>query len=140
MEVLLFSIFTNSLFLEIKPFHLYFNRKELHLDPIHHLLRWINVSRLSSGPLFRRIDSFDRVVMSGSRALVSLSKITNLIHRVRNSLWSTSEIICWTLAKTLHHMELILFVVVAVNISQVKGDGILENYVIGVDGAWTLTT
>jgi hypothetical protein len=57
-------------FLEIKPFHLYFNRKELYLDPIHHLLRWIHVSRLTTGPLFRRIDSFDRVVISGSKALV----------------------------------------------------------------------
>jgi hypothetical protein len=56
--------------LEIKPFHLYFNRKEPYIDPIHHLLRWIHVSRLTTGPLFRRIDSFDRVVMSGSRALV----------------------------------------------------------------------
>ena len=74
----MFLIFTNVfLFLEIKPFHLYFNRKESHLDPVHHLLRWIHVSRLMSGPLFRRIDSFDQVVMAGSKALVQLSKITN---------------------------------------------------------------
>jgi len=36
-------------------------------------------------------------------------------------------------------MELIPFVVVAVNTSQVIEDGEFENYVIGEDGAWTLT-
>jgi len=55
--------------LEIKPFHLFFNRKELHLDPVHHLLRWIHVSRLTVGPLFRRIDSYDRVVVTGTKPL-----------------------------------------------------------------------
>ena len=35
-------------------------------------------------------------------------------------------------------MELILFVVEAVNISQVKEDGKYESYVIGDDGAWIL--
>ena len=56
--------------LEIKPFYLYFNRKEPHLDPVHNLLRWIHVSRLTTGPLFRRIDSIDRVRILGSRGLV----------------------------------------------------------------------
>ena len=45
--------------LEIKPFHLYFNRTEPHLDPIHHLICWIHASRLTIGLLFRRIDSLD---------------------------------------------------------------------------------
>jgi integrase len=62
------SFFTSP---EIKPFHLFFNRKELHLDPVHHLLRWIHVSHLTTGPLFRRIDSYDRVVQSGNKGLVS---------------------------------------------------------------------
>jgi hypothetical protein len=56
--------------IEIKPFHLFYNRKELHLDPIHNLLRWIRVSRLTAGPLFRRVDQFDRVVMTSSKSLV----------------------------------------------------------------------
>lgn len=64
------SIFTN---LEIKPFHLYFNRKELHLDPVHHLLRWIHVSRLTTGPLFRQVDPYDRVTMTSNKALVRSS-------------------------------------------------------------------
>jgi hypothetical protein len=59
--------------LEIKPFHLYFNRKEPHLDPVHHLLRWIHVSRLTTGPLFRKVDSYDRVIITGNKALVSIS-------------------------------------------------------------------
>jgi hypothetical protein len=48
------SFFTN---LEIKSFHLFFNRQELHLDPVHLLLRWIRVSRFIIGSLFRRIDA-----------------------------------------------------------------------------------
>ena len=40
--------------------------------------------------------------------------------------------------KTLHYMELIHFVMMAVSISQVKRDGIFENYVTEVDGAWSL--
>jgi len=68
MEVYsLSSIFTN---LEIKPFHLFYNRKELHLDPVHLLLRWIHVSRLRSGPLFRKIDVQDRVSVNFKKALV----------------------------------------------------------------------
>ena len=61
------STFTN---LEIKPFHLFFNRKEPHLDPVHLLLRWMYVSRFTSGPLFRRIDTQDRVSMNSTKALV----------------------------------------------------------------------
>lgn len=56
---------------EILPFHLYYNRKELHLDPVHHLLRWIHISRLTTGPLFRRFDTVDRPILSGSNALVA---------------------------------------------------------------------
>lgn len=70
------SIFTN---LEIKPFHLFFNRKELYLDPVHLLLRWIHVSRLTTGPLFRRIDTQDRVPMNSTKALIRSSKFTKLI-------------------------------------------------------------
>jgi hypothetical protein len=72
----IFSIFT---MLEIKPFHLFYNRKELHLDPVHLLLRWINISRLKTGPLFRRIDPHDRVVINADKALVKSSKFTKLI-------------------------------------------------------------
>ena len=69
------SNFTN---LEIKPFHLFFNRKELHLDPVHLLLRWMHVSRLTTGPLFRRIDIQDRVSMNSTKALVQSLKFTKL--------------------------------------------------------------
>ena len=58
---------------EIKPFHLFFNHKEPHLDPVHHLLHWIHVSQLTAGPLFRRIDPYDRVVIVGNKALAQLS-------------------------------------------------------------------
>jgi hypothetical protein len=71
----IFSIFTK---LEIKPFHLFYNRKELYLDPVHLLLRWINVSRLKTGPLFRRIDPHDRVVKNSSKTLVKSSEFTKL--------------------------------------------------------------
>ena len=66
------GISTSSTFmsLEIKPFHLFFNRKELHLDPIHHLLQWVAASRLVSGPLFRQVDTADRVIIDGNKALV----------------------------------------------------------------------
>jgi len=64
------SSFTNP---EIKPFHLYFDRQEPHLDAIHHLLRWIHVSRLTTGPLFRNVDSYDRVITVGNKALVPVS-------------------------------------------------------------------
>jgi hypothetical protein len=40
------------------------------MDPVHHLLRWIHVSRLDTGLLFRRFDMYDRPVMTGSCALV----------------------------------------------------------------------
>ena len=66
------GISTSSAFtsLEIKPFHLFFNRQELHLDPVHLLLRWIRVSRLTTGSLFRRIDAQDRVSMNITKTLV----------------------------------------------------------------------
>lgn len=57
----------------IKPFHLYFDREEPHVDPIHHLLRWIHVSRLTTGPLFRNVDPYDRVITAGNKALVPIS-------------------------------------------------------------------
>jgi hypothetical protein len=56
--------------IEIKPFHLFFNRKEPHLDPVHNLLRWIRVCRFISGPLFRRVDQSDRIIISSLKSLV----------------------------------------------------------------------
>jgi hypothetical protein len=79
--------------IEIKPFYLYFDRLQPHLDPVHHLLRWIYVSRLTTGPLFRRIDTLDRVVASGSKALV-FSIVTMLRFRLQISSWSTLETTC----------------------------------------------
>lgn len=138
MEVTSFyaSIFTN---IEIKPFHLYFNRSEPHLDPIHHLLRWIHVSRLTTGPLFRRIDTLDRVVLTGSKALVPVRNLRQLIFRHLTSSWSILGTISWTSERTPHLMGHIPFVGGGVSISQARGDGISGNCVTGGDGVWILT-
>jgi hypothetical protein len=52
--------------LEIKPFHLYWNRKERHLDPTDALLRWIGELRQTTGPLFRKFDAYDRPMLMGN--------------------------------------------------------------------------
>jgi len=46
---------------EIKPFHLFHNIKERHLDPTHAILCWIHQSRIKEGYIFRRISADDRV-------------------------------------------------------------------------------
>jgi hypothetical protein len=47
--------------IEIKPFHLFHNSKERHLDPTHSILCWIHESRITEGYLFRRISADDRL-------------------------------------------------------------------------------
>jgi hypothetical protein len=60
---------TNDL-LEIKPFHLYHNTEERHLDPTHMLLCWMRECRIQEGFVFRRFMASDRI--SGeNRPLVS---------------------------------------------------------------------
>ena len=46
---------------EIKPFHLYNNIEEPHLDPVRALLGWIRHSRIREGYIFRRIMADDRI-------------------------------------------------------------------------------
>ena len=73
--------------LEIKPFYLYFNCKEPHLDPVHHLLRWIYESRLTNGPLFRKLDAQDRVIEVESKGLVRNFAIFESYFRLQSSSW-----------------------------------------------------
>lgn len=62
-ERLLFnsSLLTNRL--GIKPFYLFIDVKEPHLDPVFALLEWIHVSQIKQGYLFRRINANDQVVL-----------------------------------------------------------------------------
>ena len=46
---------------EIKPFHLFHNIKDRHLDPTHAILCWIRQCRIREGYIFRRISADDRV-------------------------------------------------------------------------------
>jgi hypothetical protein len=46
---------------EVKPFHLWFNREKLHLDPVHALLRWQHWSGVKAGYVFRRVTLNDQV-------------------------------------------------------------------------------
>jgi len=46
---------------EIKPFHLYHNIEEPHLDPVRAILGWIRHSRIREGYIFRRIMADDRI-------------------------------------------------------------------------------
>jgi hypothetical protein len=55
--------------IEIKPFHLFPNHDEPHLDPIRAILRWIYVSRITEGYIFRRITTDDRLIAE-NRSLV----------------------------------------------------------------------
>src|SRR5271154_2261294 len=47
--------------LEIKPFHLYHNTEERHLDPAHMLLCWMRECRVQDGFIFRRFMANDRI-------------------------------------------------------------------------------
>ena len=80
--------------IEIKPLHLYYNRKELHLDPVHHLRRWIHVSRLETGPLFRRFDALDRSLLVGSYVLGMFDNF-EINFSLQSSSLSTSETTYW---------------------------------------------
>jgi hypothetical protein len=46
---------------EIKPFHLYHNTEERHLDPTHMLLCWMRECRIQEGFIFRRFMASDRI-------------------------------------------------------------------------------
>jgi hypothetical protein len=60
MEVMACQVGIND-FLEVKPFHFFHNPKQLHLDPVHAILRWLRLSRIREGYLFRRISVDDRI-------------------------------------------------------------------------------
>jgi len=62
--------------IEIKPFHLWFNREKLHLDPVHALLRWIKVSNVRKGFIFRKVSLYDQV-SAQDKPLVRTSKLSN---------------------------------------------------------------
>jgi len=47
--------------LEIKPFHLFHNLKERHLDATHMILCWMRECRITEGYLFRRFLAEDRI-------------------------------------------------------------------------------
>lgn len=57
--------------LEIKPFYLYWNRKEPHLDATHLLCRWLHNTNIKDGFIFRRFDQYDRIE-STNRPMVRL--------------------------------------------------------------------
>jgi hypothetical protein len=50
-----------QIIIEIKPFHLYHNRENIHLDPVHTILRWISYSKITERPLFRHFNKYDQV-------------------------------------------------------------------------------
>jgi hypothetical protein len=93
---------------EIKPFHLFHNPKEPHLDPVHALLCWIHVARIKEGYIFRRISTDDRIAAE-NKPLVWMSLGTTIVHlmlicRVRNFSLSFSAIIFWIYLWTSHPM------------------------------------
>jgi hypothetical protein len=62
----------NSLLLDIKPFHLYaLNASEAYLCPVRALAEWINPSEITTGYLFRKFASGDRVA-EANQPIVSL--------------------------------------------------------------------
>ena len=61
----------SNFFLEIKPFHLYHNYNERYLDPIHNLLHWIALSKITKGFIFRKITAHDQVSQE-NKPLVSI--------------------------------------------------------------------
>jgi len=48
--------------IEIKPFHLFHNIKDRHLDPTHIILCWIHHSHIKEGYIFRHISADDRII------------------------------------------------------------------------------
>ena len=129
--------------LEVKPFHLYWNRKDLHLDPVHALLQWLHEARVQSGYLFRRITVHDQVSQENrplvskirKRRKIKLSSDSNM-NRVASNSWRHFDTICSILALIQLPMAHTLFVVAAASILQLKNGGQYENCVTGVDGAW----
>ena len=63
--------------IEIKPFHLWFNREKPYLDPVHALLRWIKVSNIRKGYVFRKVSLYDQI-SEKDKPLVSSSKFPNI--------------------------------------------------------------
>lgn len=66
-----FIFFGINVRLEIKPFHLYFNRTEPHLDPVAALLNWLGVSKITSGYIFHRVLVDDQIDMRATQPIVS---------------------------------------------------------------------
>lgn len=53
---------TNEL-IGIKPFYLYLDTKDIHLNPVFALLQWIDISEITQGYLFRRVNTNDQVIL-----------------------------------------------------------------------------
>jgi hypothetical protein len=50
--------------IEIKPFHLFPDVASPHLDAVRAILRWMHVSRIAEGYIFRKISVDDRISMA----------------------------------------------------------------------------
>jgi len=61
MEVVLQRFSVSNICLEIKPFHLYNNIEERHLDPSHMLLCWFCECCIQEGFIFHRFQATDRI-------------------------------------------------------------------------------
>jgi len=60
---------------DIKPFHLWaLPSHEAHICPVRALAAWLHVSRITSGYLFRKIASGDRIAEANS-PMVSMFKL-----------------------------------------------------------------
>jgi hypothetical protein len=58
--ILPFKVDTNDL-LEVKPFYFHHDPKERHMDPIHAILRWMELCEIKEGYIFRRFTVDDRI-------------------------------------------------------------------------------
>jgi hypothetical protein len=80
MEVLsICSVGANDV-LEIKPFHLYHNMEERHLDPTHMLLCWMRECRFHEGFIFRRFMANDRISAENKPLVSSPARPANLFY------------------------------------------------------------
>ena len=124
----------------IQPFPLYaLSASEAHLCPVRALAEWISASEITTGYLFRKFASGDRVAEAnqpivGIFAPVSpVTKLT-LFFRHLNASWNCSVttflILAWTLLRT----ALIRFVEVVVNISTLSIAGPYTGFVSGEAG------
>ena len=119
--------------LEIKPFHLFHNPYEPHVDPVHAILRWMYEARITEGYIFRRVTADDRL-SAENRPLVGNVCNALTYYRARNCSVSISETICLMLGLTQVHTGHIHLEEGVVSICQVREDGESGSCVTGGDG------